>query len=125
MSQPQSAGATKGRGRTRGMNMIKVSALYPNTDGSTFDMEYYCRRHIAMVRQKFGAACKGVSVEKGMSGGTPDSPPAYLAMGHLLFDSIEAFQAAFAPHAQAIMDDAPNYTNVQPIIQISEVRMHE
>jgi len=26
---------------------------------------------------------------------------------------------------EAIMDDIPNYTNVQPVIQISEVRMQE
>jgi uncharacterized protein (TIGR02118 family) len=44
-------------------------------------------------------------------------------MGHLYFDSAEAFQAAFAPHAQAIMADIPNYTNIQPAIQISEVKM--
>ena len=30
-------------------------------------------------------------------------------MGHLLFDSVEAFQEAFAPHAQAIVGDIPNY----------------
>jgi hypothetical protein len=44
-------------------------------------------------------------------------------MGHLYFDSTDAFQTAFAPHAQAIMADIPNYTNTQPTIQISEVKM--
>ena len=34
-----------------------------------------------------------------------------------------AFQAAFAPHAATIMGDIPNYTNVQPVIQISEAKM--
>ncbi|MBA3344463.1 MAG: EthD family reductase [Gemmatimonadales bacterium] len=38
------------------------------------------------------------------------------AMGHLYFDCVEAFQAAFGPHAGAIMGDIPNYTNVQPTI---------
>ena len=103
--------------------MIKLSVLYPNGDGSRFDMDYYCGRHVPMVRQKFGSACRGVSVERGISGAAPGTPPAFLAMGHLLFDSVEMFQAAFAPHAQAIMADLPNYTNVQPIVQISEVRL--
>jgi len=44
-------------------------------------------------------------------------------MGHLLFDSVEAFQAAFAPIAPALMGDIPNYTNIQPTIQISEVKI--
>jgi uncharacterized protein (TIGR02118 family) len=44
-------------------------------------------------------------------------------MGHLLFDSIGAFQTSFGLHAQAIMDDIPKYTNVEPTIQISEMRL--
>jgi uncharacterized protein (TIGR02118 family) len=39
------------------------------------------------------------------------------------FDSTDAFQTAFAPHAQAILADIPNYTNTQPTIQISEVKL--
>ncbi len=44
-------------------------------------------------------------------------------MGHLLCDSIEAFQASFGLHAQAILGDIPNYTNTQPTVQISEVNL--
>jgi len=44
-------------------------------------------------------------------------------MGHLLFDSVEAFQTSFGPHAQAIMEDIPNYTNSGPIVEISEVKL--
>jgi uncharacterized protein (TIGR02118 family) len=39
------------------------------------------------------------------------------------FDSVEAFQAAFAPRADAIMGDIANYTDAQPIVQIGEVRL--
>jgi uncharacterized protein (TIGR02118 family) len=44
-------------------------------------------------------------------------------MGHLFFESVQAFQAAFAPHAAEITGDIPNYTNTQPTIQISEVKL--
>ena len=44
-------------------------------------------------------------------------------MGHLYFDSLAEFQAAFAPVATTLLGDIPNYTNVQPVIQISEVMM--
>jgi len=33
----------------------------------------------------------------------------------------EAFQVGFGPHAQEIMDDIRNYTEIAPVIQISEV----
>lgn len=103
--------------------MIKVSVLYPNRPGSKFDIDYYCSKHIPMVREKLGAACKGMAVEHGIAGMPPGSAPAYIAMGHIYCDSAEAFQAAFAPHAQEIMGDIPNYTDIEPIIQISEVKI--
>ena len=81
--------------------MIKVSVLYPNTQGCKFDMNYYLTRHMPMVQQKLGAACKRMAVEEGIAGGGPGAPATYVAMGHLYFDSTDAFQSAFAPHAQA------------------------
>ncbi len=39
----------------------------------------------------------------------------------VLSDSVEAFQAGFGPHVQEIMADIVNYTDVAPVIQISEV----
>jgi uncharacterized protein (TIGR02118 family) len=104
-------------------NVIKVSVLYPNTTGCKFDMDYYLNQHMPMVQQKLGPACKRIAVEEGIAGGTPGMPATYVAMGHLYFDSTDAFQTAFAPHAQAILADIPNYTNTQPTIQISEVML--
>ncbi len=103
--------------------MIKVSVFYPNQEGSKFDMGYYCSSHIPMVREKLGAACKGVAVEQGIAGPTPGSPPGFIAMGHIYFESVEAFQTAFGPHAEAIMADISNYTDIQPTLQISEVKI--
>jgi uncharacterized protein (TIGR02118 family) len=103
--------------------MIKVGVFYPYKEGCKFDMAYYLQKHIPMAKQKIGPALKGVAVEQGLSGGAPGTPMTYIAIGHLLFDSVEAFQAAFGPHAQDILADVPNYTNVQPIVQISEVKI--
>lgn len=103
--------------------MIKVSVMYPNGAGSRFDIGYYCEQHIPMVKRLLGPALRSVAVEQGIGGGAPGAPPTYLAMGHLLFDSVEAFQAAFGPHAQQITSDVPNYTNAQPVIQVSEVKL--
>src|SRR4029078_11766283 len=103
--------------------MIKVSVFYPNSSDGTFDMPYYLNSHIPMGRRKLGAALKGVSVEEGLAGGAPGAPATYSALGHLLFDSVDAFQQAWAVHGDAIVSDVPNYTNTQPIIQLSEVKL--
>ena len=103
--------------------MIKVSIFYPNEKGKKFDMKYYVNKHIPMVQEMLGDAMKGGSVEQGLSGGVPGVPALYIAMGHLLFESMEAFQTAFTPHMESIMADIPNYTDIQPSMQISEVKM--
>ena len=103
--------------------MIKVSVMYPNTPGSRFDHAYYANSHMPMVKRKLGDACRSYTVDKGLAGGAPGAPAVYVAMCHIFCDSVEAFQAAFAPIAPTLMSDIPNYTNIQPTIQISEVKI--
>ena len=100
---------------------IKVSILYPGGGNKAFDMDYYCNTHVPWVSGLLGAAILGATIEKGISGGTPGSEAPYDAMGNIYFSSLESFQNSFGPHAEAIMADIPNYTDVMPIIQISEV----
>jgi uncharacterized protein (TIGR02118 family) len=73
--------------------MIKISILYPNRKGSRFDMNYYLNTHMPMSIERLGTAkgFRGVSVERGLSGISPESEPTYIAMGHFLFDSLEDF----------------------------------
>ncbi len=101
--------------------MIKVSVLYPNGEGKTFDIDYYCNKHVPMVAGLLGDSVKGATVEKGLGGGAPDSPATYAAMGNLYFSSMEEFGSSFGPNAAEIMADLPNFTNIEPTIQISEV----
>ena len=101
--------------------MIKVIVLYPSGDGKTFDMDYYCNKHLPMVEGLLGDTMKGVTVEKGLAGAAPNLPVPYFAVANIYFDSIEAFQTAYGPHMDTLGADLPNYTNIEPIIQISEV----
>ncbi len=103
--------------------MIKVTVLYPNSPDAKFDMGYYLGKHMPLVREKSGPACKGMAIDQGLAGGAPGAPAAYVAMGHILYDTVEAFQAVFAEHGPALLADLPNFTNVQPVIQISGVKM--
>ncbi|HEY7387003.1 MAG TPA: EthD family reductase [Bryobacteraceae bacterium] len=103
--------------------MIRVSVLYPASDGRTFDMDYYLKTHIPLFQNRIGAAMKDIRVEQGVNGLAPASAAPFVAMVHATFDSAETFQAAFLPHAAEIQGDVPNYTNIQPVVQISEVKV--
>ncbi|MBL8984929.1 MAG: EthD family reductase [Gemmatimonadales bacterium] len=102
--------------------MVKVTVLYPKTATSRFDLTYYLERHMPMVRERLGAACLKTRVDEGLGGGSPGAPPPYAAIGHMYFESVASFQAAFGPHARDILADIPNYTDVQPLVQVSQVR---
>ena len=101
--------------------MIKISVMYPNTAGAKFDHEYYRDKHMPLVKTLMGDSCKFYTVDKGIAGGAPGSSATYIGMCHIFCDSVETFQIGFGPHAQEIMADIANYTDLTPIIQISEV----
>ncbi|MET0383895.1 MAG: EthD family reductase, partial [Burkholderiaceae bacterium] len=96
------------------------SVMYPNTPGSRFDHEYCRDKHMPLVKALMGAACKYYTIDKGLSGDTPGSPPRYIGVCHIFSNTLEEFQAGFEPHAREIQHDIPNYTDLLPVIQISE-----
>jgi uncharacterized protein (TIGR02118 family) len=101
--------------------VIKVSVMYPNKSGARFNHDYYRDKHMPLVKARMGAACKYYTIDKGLSGGAPADPATYVAMCHIFCDSTAAFEAGFGPHAQEILGDIANYTELSPVIQISEV----
>jgi len=103
--------------------MVKVSVFYPTGEGKRFDMAYYLATHIPLVRKLLGPACTNATVDQGLSGGVPGSTPAYIAVGHLHFNTVDDFVSSFTPQATVIMADIPNYTDITPMIQINEIKM--
>jgi uncharacterized protein (TIGR02118 family) len=97
--------------------MIRVSVLYPNSEGATFDMPYYLDSHMPMVRDKLGSALRKDEIWKGL-GAPGDQPATYQVLLHMYFDSPESFNTAFAAHAESIMADIAKYTNIQPVIEL-------
>jgi uncharacterized protein (TIGR02118 family) len=102
--------------------MIKVSVMYPSGEGATFDYEYYVGKHMTMVAELLGPALKNASVDRGVFG-RDGGPPPYLAIAHLVFDSVDDFQASMGPHAEQLAADGPNYTNTTAILQVSEIAL--
>jgi uncharacterized protein (TIGR02118 family) len=103
--------------------MTKISILYANQPGSRFDFGYYTQTHMPRSIGLLSAhpGFKGVSVERGVGGAEPGSAPAYVAMCHFHFSSVEAFLEAFMPNAPELQGDMPHYTDIEPLIQINEV----
>ncbi|MEM6348515.1 MAG: EthD family reductase [Bacteroidota bacterium] len=101
--------------------LVKIAIMYPNGEDHTFDMDYYATKHMPMVASLFGEAMIDMEIDKGLAGRTPEDDMPYLAAGYFFFESIEAYNQAFGPNADQILGDIPNYTNIRPVIQISEV----
>jgi len=101
--------------------MIKVNVFYPGGEGKNFDMEYYINNHVPLVSKTLGDALKEASYDKGLGGGAPGSPETYVAIANFYFNSMEEFGQAFAAGAPTLMGDLPNFTNIEPLVQISEV----
>lgn len=99
--------------------MIRVSVLYPNESGKKFDHDYYTMQHMPLV----GRLLKPVryEIDKGLAGGAPGAPAPFVAACHIYFNSLGDFQANMGAHGKTLVDDIPNYTNIQPQIQISEI----
>jgi len=101
--------------------MIKVAILYPNEEGKTFNMDYYSQKHMPMAARLFGDSLKAMSIDKGLANGTPGSPIPYLAIGYFYFENMASCQSIMSQHSAKLRADVANYTNVKPVILISEV----
>jgi uncharacterized protein (TIGR02118 family) len=101
--------------------LIKVSIMYPFVEGRTFNMQYYETKHMPMVAKFLGSNLVNYTIEKGVASGMPNTPLPYMAIGSFYVKSLADYQAAIAPNRDAIRADFANYTNVAPVILVSEV----
>ena len=102
--------------------MIKVAILYPNGEGKTFDMDYYEKKHMPMVAGFLGRNLKFYEIDKGVSGRTPSDKVPFVAIGYFYCSDVAEYNKAIAQNRDAIVNDIKVYTNIQPVIQISEIK---
>jgi uncharacterized protein (TIGR02118 family) len=60
-------------------------------------------------------------VERGLSALEPGSSAAYVAVARIMLDSMEDLLTHMAPHDAVFAADVPNFTDITPRFQISEV----
>lgn len=119
--QKQSRKAKKDNSAVVEKGLIKVSIMYPFAEGKTFNMEYYETKHMPMVAGLLGSNLVKYTIEKGLASGIPNQPLPYMAIGTFYVKSLDDYQAAIAPNRDAIRADFANYTNIAPVILVSEV----
>ncbi len=101
-----------------------ITVLYPDVEGSNFDMDYYLATHMPLVADRFAS--------HGMTGwrvarfvGTPSGEkPTFSVVATLEFGSADGFRAALAAEGGTVLGDVPNFTDTQPVIMIGEVLGH-
>lgn len=101
--------------------MIKVNVMYPYREGARFDHVYYRERHMPMVKAMLGSACAYYMVERGISSRAPGSPPPFVAACAFICESAEGYEAAIQPHRAEVVADLANYTDIVPIVLVSEL----
>ena len=102
--------------------MIRVSVMYQNEQGKKFDWDYYLNKHCVTVRQKLTPlGLVRAEIDKGLGSAQPGVPAPFLVMAHMYFNNVGDFQKCMAIHGGDLMSDIPNFTNIQPQVQISEI----
>ncbi len=100
--------------------MITVTVLYPKTSDSHFDEQYYVTKHMPLVESRFGSlGMRGFQLLRGASS-LDGGSPAFAVIAQLTFESLGHLQHALQTHGAEIMGDIPNFTNVQPLLQINQ-----
>lgn len=97
--------------------------MYPLTLGERFDMDYYCDTHIPLVKKLLGSSCTSITVDQCLVGFDLTSPAPYVAVCHVYFESPEEFKMAYAASSAEIKLDRAGYTDIEPIIMFSRVRV--
>lgn len=102
--------------------MIRVTVSYPNEQGKKFDWSYYTKTHLPLVHRHLDSrGLIRIEIDKGISAPDPNAPAPFVAVGHLIFKTVGEVHEAFKAVGRPVMGDLPNFTDIKPTIQISEM----
>jgi uncharacterized protein (TIGR02118 family) len=102
--------------------MFKIAILYPNEEGKTFDMDYYEKTHMPLMAGLLGKNLKFYEIDKGIAGRTPTDAVPFVAIGYFYCYDVAEYNKVVGQNIDTILNDIKKYTNIQPTIQISEIK---
>jgi uncharacterized protein (TIGR02118 family) len=94
-----------------------VTIMYPNQENAIFDFDYYLDRHMPQTARLLG---NNIEIRKGWSSPT-GGPAPFVCICTIRIKSLEEFVTIMTNEGAALIADVPNYTNIEPVIQIDEV----
>lgn len=116
-----SSGGVQSGGAESGGSMMSetytLTAIYPKTPGTSFDMEYYLNSHGPLVDRLF--APQSIQVSEGVSGPEEGTEPAYWVVTVITFASLSELQNAVATHGEEVIGDIQNFTDVEVQLQVN------
>lgn len=93
-----------------------VTILYPVKEGYTFDMDYYLKKHMPLVAEKWGPfGLKQYYVTDLRDTQQPYSVQATLIWEHA-DGGLAGFKAGGEAHGPEVMGDVANFSSEQPIL---------
>ncbi|CAN8101943.1 unnamed protein product [Discula destructiva] len=90
-----------------------VTVLYPAKEGYTFDMDYYLKKHMPLVTERWGPA----GLSQWFVTDLRHTAQPYTVQATLIWDTgLEGFQKGVSEHGATVMGDVPNFSSEQPIL---------
>ena len=103
-------------------NTFRALVMFPKTEDSHFDMDYFLERHVPLATRVLGkAGLVDFEVQEGVALPPPVPAVRYTVIASLIFSSFEALERALVTHAATFRADGPNFTTVSPIVQVNRV----
>lgn len=101
--------------------MSVLTIVYANTGTGRFDPVYYVEKHMKMAAKIWGDTVESITIIKGLAA-LPDGKPPFHAILNVVFKSAGAMGLALSgPEMPTLLEDVVNYTDVTPVVQLSEV----
>jgi uncharacterized protein (TIGR02118 family) len=101
--------------------MIRITILYPAQPDARFDFDYYRARHAPLLLARLGPfGITRSEIDRGIADGAGVEPE-YFAVAHLHARDLAGFHAGLQAHRAELVADIPNFTNLTPVLQVSEV----
>ncbi|HZF16776.1 MAG TPA: EthD family reductase [Steroidobacteraceae bacterium] len=97
-----------------------ITVLYPSGPDAKFDFAYYQSHHIPLIMRLYGKGVAKMELRRTVAN-KDGSPVAYIAVINIWVGSDKLFDDAGAKHAQELIDDVPNFTNMRPVILNGEI----
>lgn len=98
---------------------MTLQVVYPVTETTTFDYDYYFDTHMPLVEKHMGAHIQEAFATRGVSG-PPGQPAPYYAIATMTFADQAALNAALGALGPVVAD-IPNFTNAEAQMLIGHV----